>query len=58
MVAAQQTVTAGQIGQGRFGLNVVCGRSSDEFDIFGINLVQHEERYDRWQGWTNIRKRV
>src|SRR6266540_3364809 len=36
IVAAKQMVTADHIGQGRFGVNVVCGRNDDEFEMFGV----------------------
>ena len=41
VVAAKQMATADLIGQGQFGLNVVCGWNGDEFDMLGIYLVQH-----------------
>ena len=41
VVAAKQMATADLIGQRQFGLNVVCGWNSDEFDMLGIYLVQH-----------------
>ena len=54
VVAAKQMVTADHVGQGRFGLNVVCGWNIDEFDMLGINLAQHEDRYDQGQEWIDI----
>ena len=43
--AAKQFVTADQIGQGRFGLNVVCGWNEDEFAMFGVEQREHDDRY-------------
>ena len=54
VVAAKQMVTADLIGQGRFGLNIVCGWNSDEFDMLGIDLAQHEDRYDQGQEWIDV----
>ena len=54
VVAAKQMATADHVGQGRFGLNIVCGWNSDEFDMLGINLAQHEDRYDQGQEWVDI----
>ena len=54
VVAAKQMVTADLIGQGRFGLNIVCGWNIDEFDMLGIDLAQHEDRYDQGQEWIDI----
>ena len=58
VVAAKQMVTADLVGQGRFGLNIVCGWNTDEFDMLGINLAQHEDRYDQGQEWVDIITRV
>ena len=49
--AAKQFVTADQIGHGRFGLNIVCGWNSDEFEMFGAMLKAHDERYDYGAEW-------
>jgi FMNH2-dependent dimethyl sulfone monooxygenase len=54
VVAAKQMATADLIGQGRFGLNIVCGWNSDEFDMLGIDLAEHEDRYDQGQEWIDI----
>ena len=48
VIAAKQFVTADHIGEGRFGLNVVCGWNEDEFD--------HVRRHDaRARGALRIR---
>ena len=39
LIAAKQFVTADHIGNGRFGLNVVCGWNEDEFDMFGATCA-------------------
>ncbi len=51
IVAAKMMVTADHIGQGRFGLNIVCGWNEDEFDMFGVNAHDHERRYEFAQDW-------
>ena len=56
--AAKQMVTADHIGQGRFGLNIVCGWNVDEFGMFGVGLEEHSRRYDLGQEWLNIVKRI
>ncbi|MCI0847642.1 MAG: LLM class flavin-dependent oxidoreductase [Chloroflexi bacterium] len=58
VVAAKQMVTADHIGQGRFGLNIVCGWNDDEFHMLGVDLAQHEDRYDQGQEWIDIVTRV
>jgi FMNH2-dependent dimethyl sulfone monooxygenase len=53
--AAKQMATADQIGRGRFGLNIVCGWNSDEFEMFGIHEQrEHDDRYAYGAEWWNI----
>jgi alkanesulfonate monooxygenase SsuD/methylene tetrahydromethanopterin reductase-like flavin-dependent oxidoreductase (luciferase family) len=54
VVAAKQMVTADHIGQGRFGLNVVCGWYQEEFDMLGVDLGTHDDRYVLGQEWVDI----
>jgi alkanesulfonate monooxygenase SsuD/methylene tetrahydromethanopterin reductase-like flavin-dependent oxidoreductase (luciferase family) len=56
--AAKQIVTADQVGQGRFALNIVSGWNKDEFEMFGIELLPHDVRYDYTEEWVNICKRL
>ena len=56
--AAKQIVTADHIGKGRFGLNIVSGWNAREFDMFGINLADHDERYVYTEEWVEIVKRI
>ena len=35
LIAAKQMVTADHVGEGRFGLNIVCGWNEGEFAMFG-----------------------
>ncbi|MBV8738834.1 MAG: LLM class flavin-dependent oxidoreductase [Alphaproteobacteria bacterium] len=58
VIAAKQFVTADHIGEGRFGLNLVCGWNEDEFDMFGAALREHAERYDYAQEWLDTVKRA
>jgi hypothetical protein len=46
LIAAKEFVTADHIGEGRFGLNVVCGWNEGEFEMFGATLHDHEARYE------------
>jgi alkanesulfonate monooxygenase SsuD/methylene tetrahydromethanopterin reductase-like flavin-dependent oxidoreductase (luciferase family) len=57
VIAAKEFVTADHIGQGRFGLNVVCGWNEDEFEMFGATLRGHAERYEYAQEWLDTVKR-
>ncbi len=56
LIAAKQFVTADQIGEGRFGLNVVCGWNEGEFEMFGATLRDHETRYEYAEEWLDIIK--
>lgn len=58
LIAAKEFVTADHIGEGRFGLNVVCGWNEGEFDMFGVAQRDHERRYDYAQEWIDIVKRA
>ena len=51
IIAAKMMVTADHIGEGRFGLNIVCGWNEDEFDMFGVTPGDHERRYEHAQDW-------
>ncbi len=56
LVAAKEFVTADHIGEGRFGLNLVCGWNEGEFTMFGATLRDHEARYDYAQEWLDAVK--
>jgi len=49
--AAKQFVTADHVGRGRFGLNIVCGWNQDEFDMFGVEQRDHDNRYEYGREW-------
>jgi len=56
LIAAKQFVTADHIGEGRFGLNLVCGWNEGEFEMFGATLRDHEACYEYAQEWLDIVK--
>jgi alkanesulfonate monooxygenase SsuD/methylene tetrahydromethanopterin reductase-like flavin-dependent oxidoreductase (luciferase family) len=56
LIAAKEFVTADHIGEGRFGLNLVCGWNEGEFEMFGATLRDHEARYAYAQEWLDIVK--
>jgi alkanesulfonate monooxygenase SsuD/methylene tetrahydromethanopterin reductase-like flavin-dependent oxidoreductase (luciferase family) len=56
LIAAKEFVTADHIGEGRFGLNVVCGWNEGEFEMFGATLRDHQARYAYAQEWLDIVK--
>jgi len=56
--AAKAMATAHHVGHGRFGVNVVSGWNIDEFAMFGVNLLPHDERYEYSAEWMTILKRI
>lgn len=56
--AAKQMVTADHVGEGRFGINIVSGWNEGEFAMFGIGLLEHDERYAYSEEWVEIVKRI
>ena len=58
LVAAKQMATADHIGQGRLGVNIVCGWNEDEFQMFGVSKHEHDERYEQGDEWWSIVKRT
>jgi dimethylsulfone monooxygenase len=53
LIAAKEFVTADQIGEGRFGLNLVVGWNEGEFEMFGVSQREHEGRYVFAQEWID-----
>ena len=58
IAAAKEMVTADQIGEGRFGLNIVVGWNEDEFEMFGVEQRDHQARYDYAQEWIDAIKLI
>jgi dimethylsulfone monooxygenase len=54
LIAAKQIVTADHIGHGRFGLNIVCGWTEGEFEMFGVKPGDHDRRYRQGQEWLDV----
>jgi alkanesulfonate monooxygenase SsuD/methylene tetrahydromethanopterin reductase-like flavin-dependent oxidoreductase (luciferase family) len=53
IIAAKQMVTADHVGEGRFGLNIVCGWNEGEFEMFGVQPGDHQRRYAQGQEWID-----
>ena len=58
VIAAKEMVTADHIGEGRFGLNIVVGWNEDEFEMFGVEQREHEDRYGYAQEWLDVIKMI
>lgn len=58
VVAAKQFATADHIGRGRFGINVVVGWNTDEFQMFGLDIREHDNRYEYESEWVEVVKKL
>jgi FMNH2-dependent dimethyl sulfone monooxygenase len=56
--AAKQMVTLDHIGEGRFGINIVCGWNADEFEMFGLGQREHDDRYAYGEEWWTVVRRL
>ena len=58
IMAAKQMVTIDHITGGRTALNVVTGWNRPEIEMFGVELIEHDARYDMAIEWLEIVKRL
>jgi alkanesulfonate monooxygenase SsuD/methylene tetrahydromethanopterin reductase-like flavin-dependent oxidoreductase (luciferase family) len=58
IVAAKQMATVDHIGRGRFGVNLVCGWNEEEFQMFGVSKLEHDDRYEQGEEWWSIVRRI
>ena len=56
VLAAKALATVDHASGGRAGLNIVCGWNPEEFDAFGLTLI--EDRYDQGHEWFDIMTRI
>jgi FMNH2-dependent dimethyl sulfone monooxygenase len=54
--AAKALATVDHASGGRAGLNIVCGWSPQEFDLFGLKMI--EDRYAQGLEWAEIMERI
>lgn len=52
--AARSAATIDHASNGRFNLNIVCGWSLEEFQMFGLSDYNPDDRYIQGNEWTNI----
>jgi dimethylsulfone monooxygenase len=57
LLAAKQGATIDHISNGRFALNIVCGWFQEELEMFGGELMPHDERYEYATEWLDLVKR-
>lgn len=58
IVAAKQSTVIDHISGGRYTLNVVNGWNFPEMAMFGVALLDHEDRYACAEEWLGIVKRL
>ena len=54
--AAKALVTVDHASNGRAGLNIVCGWNPEEFDLFGLEMI--EDRYAQGLEWVEVMERL
>lgn len=58
IIAAKQATVIDHISGGRFTLNIVTGWNKPEFDMFGNEMREHDDRYECAEEWLGIVKRL
>jgi alkanesulfonate monooxygenase SsuD/methylene tetrahydromethanopterin reductase-like flavin-dependent oxidoreductase (luciferase family) len=58
IVAAKQSTVVDHITGGRYTLNIVCGWNRPEFEMFGLTILEHGDRYDMAEEWLTVVKRL
>ena len=58
IIAAGMASTIDHISGGRFSINVVAGFNEPEFQMFGIEQLEHDERYEYADEWLTLAKRI
>jgi alkanesulfonate monooxygenase SsuD/methylene tetrahydromethanopterin reductase-like flavin-dependent oxidoreductase (luciferase family) len=56
VVAAKMGASLDHIGGGRWGINIVSGWNRVEFDMMGIEMLDHASRYERSEDFIRILK--
>ena len=58
IVSAKQSTVIDHITNGRFTLNIVAGWNKPEIDMFGSEMLLHDERFEVADEWLTIIKRL
>jgi len=58
LLVAKQCATIDAISNGRCSLNIVGGWNRREFDMFGIELMEHDQRYVYLEEWLRILRKL
>jgi dimethylsulfone monooxygenase len=58
LIVAKQCATIDAISGGRAALNIVGGWNRREFDMFGIDLLEHDQRYVYLEEWLQLVRKL
>lgn len=58
VMVAKMAATVDHIASGRLALNVVAGWNQAEFGMFGLDPVEHDERYEYAAEWMDLLQRI
>ena len=58
MKVAKELATVDHVSDGRAGLNIVVGWNIDEFAMFGITQLDHDDRYAQAAEWLTVMSRL
>lgn len=58
VLAAKALTTIDHASHGRSGLNIVCGWNQRDFDMFGLTVTDHDDRYQQGEEWFELVKRL
>lgn len=58
VIAAKILTTIDHASGGRAGVNIVCGWNQADFDMFGLEVLPHEDRYAQGREWFEIWSRL
>jgi len=58
ITAAKQMTVIDHITGGRSRLNIVTGWNRPEIEMFGVDLIEHDKRYDMAEEWLSIVDRL
>jgi len=58
LLVAKQCATIDAISNGRCSLNIVGGWNRREFEMFGIELMEHDQRYVYLEEWLRILRKL
>jgi alkanesulfonate monooxygenase SsuD/methylene tetrahydromethanopterin reductase-like flavin-dependent oxidoreductase (luciferase family) len=58
VVAAKALATIDHASNGRAGVNIVCGWNQQDFDMLGLTITPHDDRYQQGEEWFELLARL